>query len=122
MGLGEAGRSEKLEVSTRAVSVLARFLDLDDPQLEFAAENILEEIAAGRVTSAAARAETALAGYRGSRQERRLAKLRQLGATVTAMSFSTGDVSSVQIAIGEAGTGRPTTTWQISSEFRRCSD
>ena len=51
--------SEKLEVSARAVSVLATFFRSRRSQLEFAAENILEEIAAGRVTSAAARAETA---------------------------------------------------------------
>ena len=92
--------------------MLARFLDLDDPQLEFAAENILEEIAAGRVTSAAARAETALAGYRGSRQERTLAKLRQLGANVTAhIVFSGRSFPQFKSRSEKVGTEQPT-TWQ----------
>jgi hypothetical protein len=103
--LSEAARSPKLEVSTRAVAVLAQLIELDDPRIELAAESVLEEIAASRVTSAAARAETALEGYRGSRQERALARLRELGASVVATSFSNGDVAAVQITIGEGWRG-----------------
>ena len=103
--LSEAARSPKLEVSTRAVGVLAQLLELDEPQIELAAESVLEEIAASRVTSAAARAETALEGYRGSRQERALARLRELGASVVAISFHSGEISSVHITIGEGWRG-----------------
>jgi hypothetical protein len=103
--LSEAARSPKLEVSTRAVGVLAQFLELDDPQVELAAEAVLEEIAASRVTSAAARADTALAGYRGSRQDRSLTKLRELGASVAASALSNGEITMVQITIGEGWRG-----------------
>ena len=89
--LSQAARSEKLEVSMRTIGVLARFLDAEDATIEFAAETALEEIAAGRVTSSAAHADTALAGYRGNRQDRVLAKLRQLGAASPARSFPTAN-------------------------------
>ena len=102
--LGDAARSPKLEVSTRAVSVLSQFLELDDPQVELAAESILEEIAASRVTSAAARAESALAGYREGRQERSLSKLRELGAHVAASALN-GEIALVQVTIGEGWRG-----------------
>jgi hypothetical protein len=103
--LAEAVRSTKLEVSTRAVGVLSRLMELDDPQLELAAEAALEAIAASRVTSAAARAETALENYRGSRQERVLNRLRQLGAAITTQSLSTGEIFNVDISIGEGWRG-----------------
>ncbi|MEX2138362.1 MAG: PDZ domain-containing protein [Pirellulales bacterium] len=103
--LSEAARSPKLEVSTRAVGVLAQFLALDDPQVELAAETVLEEISASRVTSAAARADTALEGYRGSRQDRALTKLRELGASVAASALSNGEIAMVQITIGEGWRG-----------------
>jgi hypothetical protein len=103
--LSEAARSPKLEVSTRAVGVLSQFLELDDPQLELAAESVLEEIASSRVTSAAARAETALEGYRGGRQDRALAKLRELGASVASSSLSSGEIAVSQITIGEGWRG-----------------
>ncbi len=102
--LGDAARSPKLEVSTRAVGVLSQFLEFDDPQVELAAETILEEIAASRVTSAAARAETALAGYREGRQERSLNKLRELGASVASSALN-GEIALVQVTIGEGWRG-----------------
>jgi hypothetical protein len=93
-----------LEVSTRAVGVLARLLELEDPQIELAAETVLEEIAASRVTSAASRAESVLDGYRGSRQDRTLQKLRQLGATVTTYP-PTGEIALADITLGEGWRG-----------------
>jgi membrane-associated protease RseP (regulator of RpoE activity) len=102
--LAGAARSDKLEVSTRAVGVLSRLLELEDPTVELAAETALEEIAASRVTSAAARAESALDGYRGSRQDRVLTKLRQLGATITTQA-PTGDIVTADITIGEGWRG-----------------
>jgi hypothetical protein len=103
--LAEAGKSEKLEVSTRAIGVLSRLLEANDAKTELAAETALEEIAAGRVSSAASHAESALAGYRGSRQERAIAKLRQLGAQANSVVLSSGDIGSVRIAIGEGWRG-----------------
>lgn len=103
--LTEAARSEKLEMSTRAIGVLARLLDTNDPQLEAAAENALEEIAGNRVTTASARAESALDGYRGTRQERALAKLKQLGAQVHPTAYLTGAVHIGAIEIGEGWRG-----------------
>jgi hypothetical protein len=103
--LGQAARSDKLEVSMRAIGVLARFLDVDDPAVELAAETALEDLAASRVTSAAAHADAALAGYRGSRQDRILGKLRQLGASVGSTMFSNGEVALVTITIGEGWRG-----------------
>jgi hypothetical protein len=102
--LSEAARSEKLEVSTRAIGVLGRLLELDDSSVELAAEAALEEIAAGRVTSSAAHADAALDSYRGSRQERALSKLRQLGATVTPSPFA-GEIGSVWVTLGEGWRG-----------------
>jgi S1-C subfamily serine protease len=103
--LGEAARSHKLETSTRAVGVLARLLDLDDAQIEESAEAVLEEIAGSRVTSAATRAQTALLGYRERRQDRVLAKFRQLGANVTATALGDGEYNAVDITIGEGWQG-----------------
>jgi hypothetical protein len=103
--LAEAGKSDKLEVSTRAIGILSRFLETNDAKTELAAETALEEIAAGRVSSAASHAESALAGYRGSRQERAVAKLRQLGADATSVVLSSGDIGSVTIGIGEGWRG-----------------
>jgi hypothetical protein len=103
--LRAAADSEKLEVSSRAVAVLSRLLELEDPQAELAAETALEEIAEGRVTSAAARAESALESYRGSRQERALARLRQLGATIATRALPTGEIALVHITIGEGWRG-----------------
>jgi hypothetical protein len=103
--LATAARSDKLEVSTRAVGVLARLLELEDAQVELAAETALEEIAASRVTSAASRAESVLDGYRGSRQDRTLAKLRQLGAAVATQAISTGEIVLADVTIGEGWRG-----------------
>jgi hypothetical protein len=103
--LAGAARSDKLEVSTRAVGVLARLLELEDSQIELAAETALEEIAASRVTSAAARADSVLEGYRGSQQDRTLNKLRQLGATVATQALSTGEIVVSEITIGEGWRG-----------------
>jgi hypothetical protein len=103
--LATAARSDKLEVSTRAVSVLARLLELEDPQIELAAETVLEEIAASRVTSAASRAESVLDGHRGSRQDRTLHKLRQLGAAIATQALSTGEVVVADITLGEGWRG-----------------
>jgi hypothetical protein len=103
--LAGAARSDKLEVSTRAVGVLARLLELEDAQIELAAETALEEIASSRVTSAASRAESVLDGYRGSRQDRTLNKLRQLGATVATQANSTGEIVFADITLGEGWRG-----------------
>jgi hypothetical protein len=103
--LSQAARSEKLEVTRRAIGVLGQFLDVEDPAIELAAETALEEIAAGRVTSAAAHAESALVGYRGNRQDRVLAKLRQLGATVSSTVLSNGEFARVEIRIGDGWRG-----------------
>jgi hypothetical protein len=102
--LAAAARSDKLEVSTRAVGVLSRLLELEDPPVELAAEAALEEIAASRITSSAARAESVLAGYRGSRQGRTLNKLEQLGATVTKQA-PTGEIVYSEITLGEGWRG-----------------
>jgi membrane-associated protease RseP (regulator of RpoE activity) len=91
-------------VSTRAVGVLTQFLELDEPEVELAAETILEEIAASRVTSAAARAETALVGYREGRQEKSLERLRELGASVVASALN-GEIALVQVTIGDGWRG-----------------
>jgi membrane-associated protease RseP (regulator of RpoE activity) len=103
--LAAAGKSDKLEVSTRAIGVLSRFLQANDAQTELAAETALEEIASGRVSSSASHAESALAGYRGSRQERAIAKLRQLGAEANSITLSSGEIAPVRIAIGEGWRG-----------------
>ncbi len=103
--LAEAGKSDKLEVSTRAIGVLSRFLESSEANTELAAETALEDIAAGRVSSSASHAESALAGYRGSRQERAIAKLRQLGAQATSITLSSGEIGPVRIAIGEGWRG-----------------
>jgi hypothetical protein len=105
--LAEAARCEKLEVSTRAIQALARFLELDDPSLELAAESALEEIAASRATSAAAHADSALDGYRGNRQERALARIRQLGATVMSSTLANGEIMLVRVTIAEGWRGVP---------------
>jgi membrane-associated protease RseP (regulator of RpoE activity) len=57
------------------------------------------------VTSAAARAESALAGYRGSRQDRTLTKLRELGATIITQAYATGDIAATDITLGEGWRG-----------------
>ncbi len=103
--LAEAGKSDKLEVSTRAIGVLSRFLESSEANTELAAETALEDIAAGRVSSSASHAESALAGYRGSRQARVIAKLRQLGAQANSITLSSGEIGPVRIAIGEGWRG-----------------
>jgi hypothetical protein len=103
--LTDAARSAELEVSMRAIGLLARFLELDDPAVESMVEAALEDIAASRVTSAAVRAEAALDGHRGNRQERVIAKLRQLGANVAPTIFSNGEIAAVRITIGEGWRG-----------------
>jgi hypothetical protein len=103
--LAAAGKSDRLEVSTRAIGVLSRLLDANDAKTELAAETALEEIAAGRVSSAASHAESALSGYRGSQQQRAVAKLQQLGAEARSVVLSSGDIGSVHISIGEGWRG-----------------
>jgi membrane-associated protease RseP (regulator of RpoE activity) len=46
-----------------------------------------------------------LAGYRGSQQDRTLAKLQQLGATVARQALSTGEVVVAEITLGEGWRG-----------------
>ncbi len=109
-----AGRCPRWPLPAKATSsksahaqfgVLSRFLQANNAQTELAAETALEEIASGRISSSASHAESALAGYRGSRQERAIAKLRQLGAEANSITLSSGEIAPVRIAIDERWRG-----------------
>lgn len=106
--LAQGVKSDKLEVSTRSTAILSRLLDSSVTEVELAAESALESIAADRATAAGERSYAVLRAYRESRQERALARMRQLGAVVAAGNLATADtviMAGVQIELGDTWRG-----------------
>ncbi|MDZ4821320.1 MAG: PDZ domain-containing protein [Planctomycetota bacterium] len=99
--LSQAARSDRLEVATRSIVILARLLNSDDARAEDAAFSTLDSVAANKITSTAARAETVLAGYRQIRQARAVERMRELGATVVAANGV-----GMQVTIGAEWRGK----------------
>ncbi|HEX3998799.1 MAG TPA: PDZ domain-containing protein [Pirellulales bacterium] len=99
-----ASQKDDLEVTTRAVQILAAMLKSSDVDTADAAATALTKIAAVRNASTAAMAAAgvatdALGDYEQMRQERTLAEIRRLGGTVVVGNPLTGSPDGVQITL-----------------------
>ena len=99
-----ATQKDDLEVTTRAVQILAAMLKSSDSDTADAAAAALAKVAAVRNASTAALAAAgsatdALGTYEQTRQERTLAEIRRLGGTVSMGNPFTGNPDGVTIIL-----------------------
>ncbi|MCA9206413.1 MAG: PDZ domain-containing protein [Planctomycetales bacterium] len=87
----DAVSDNDLEVTTRLLRVLGQLALSEQPATSADARAALEKIAATRVTSAATRAAETLATLDEIREERCLAQLKRLGATVERHTYAFGN-------------------------------
>ena len=80
--LANALQANNLEVTTRGIIILQELALAAEPDVESAARATLQQLAEPRFTSAARRAAEALAKLDAIREERALAELKRLGASV----------------------------------------
>lgn len=80
--LAEALQGNNLEVTTRGIVILQELALAAEPEAESAARTTLQQVAEPRFTSAARRAAEALVKLDAIREERALAELKRLGASV----------------------------------------
>lgn len=87
----DAVSDNDLEVTTRLLRVLGQLALSEQPATSSDARAALEKIAATRVTSAATRAAETLSTLDEIREERCLAQLKRLGATVERHTYAFGN-------------------------------